>query len=161
MTVNLQAEIINSDNIQELNRLASELVGQTCWKVNFSYGDELMLHFGDRLSYFQPVMSNKEKGSWILGTRTTMWQIIHPDCAIVNGTLDAEILTDSVQILVGKKVSAVEIDPVNMNTSIEFDKLKLILLPEVGGNNDLPDWEIFRPDGMVLQGSRVWSLIRA
>ena len=49
MTVKSQSSPIESSDIQALTQLAGKLIGKTCWRVNFSYGDELMLHFGDRI----------------------------------------------------------------------------------------------------------------
>ncbi|WP_295613667.1 hypothetical protein [Chamaesiphon sp. GL140_3_metabinner_50] len=59
MTVKSQSSIVNSRDLQALTQLACKLIGATCWRVNFSYGDELMLHFGDRVPYSQASMSGQ------------------------------------------------------------------------------------------------------
>ena len=55
-----------------------------------------------------------------------------------------------------------KIDAATMKLSIEFtDGLSLVLLPELEPEVGLPDWELFMPDGMVLQAGRLWSWIAA
>ena len=49
-----------------------------------------------------------------------------------------------------------------MQLSIEFtDSLSLVLLPELEPEAGLPDWELFMPDGMILQTGQLWSWIAA
>ena len=58
--------------------------------------------------------------------------------------------------------SIVNIDRETMLLSIEFtDGLRFVLLPELEPEVALPDWELFMPDGIVLQAGQSWSLIDA
>ena len=60
------------------------------------------------------------------------------------------------------RVLDVKIDEMTMQLSIEFtDSLSLVLLPELEPEAGLPDWELFMPDGMILQTGQLWSWIAA
>lgn len=162
MTVKHQSSIVHSRDLPALTQLASKLIGETCWRVNFSYGDELMLHFGDRLPYRQASMSGQEKGAWILGTRISQWQVNSAGSMIADSETDSIDPTSRVRVLIDKKVLDIKIDTATMQLSIEFtDGLSLLLLPESAQSAGLPDWELFMPDGMVLQAGRVWSSVAA
>ncbi len=162
MIVKSQSSIINSHDLQALTQLASNLIGETCWRVNFSYGDELMLHFGDRLPYRQASMSGQEKGAWILGTRVSPWQIYAAGAMVADSETNAAELSTQIRLPIGKKVRDVKLDPATMQLSIEFtDDLSLVLQPELDSEAGLPEWELFMPSGMVLQAGRVWSLLDA
>ena len=162
MTVKSQSTIVNSTDLQALTQLARKVVGETCWRVNFSYGDELMLHFGDRLPYPQASMSGPEKGAWILGTRISPWQVYSAGSMVADSETDAIDLIERVRVLIDKRVLDFQIDTVTMNLSIEFtDGCSFSLLPESDRSAGLPDWELFMPDSMVLQAGRIWSLIAA
>ena len=162
MTVKSQSSTIESSDLQALIQLAGKLIGETCWRVNFSYGDELMLHFGDRLSYRQASMSGQEKGAWILGTRISPWQVYAAGLMVANSETDSIDLIECIRVLIDRRVLAVEIDAATMQLSIGFtDGFSLTLLPELDLDPSLPDWELFMPDGMVVQAGRVWSLIAA
>ncbi len=162
MTVKHQSSIVNSHDLQALNQLARNLVGETCWRVNFSYGDELMLHFGDKLPYRQASMSGQKKGAWILGTRISAWQINSTGSMIAESATDSIELTDLVRVLIDKRVLDVKVDEATMQLRITFtDDLSLLLLPESAQSAGLPDWELFMPDGMVLQAGQIWSSVEA
>jgi hypothetical protein len=62
-----------------LFELLTALVGQRCLKADLSYGEELMLHFGDPVPYAHPKMVDEQKGSWILGSRASSWRILLND----------------------------------------------------------------------------------
>ena len=133
MTVKSQSSIVNSRDLQALTQLACKLIGETCWRVNFSYGDELMLHFGERVPYSQASMSGQEKGAWILGTRVSHWQVNSAGSIVADSETDSRDLIDLVRVLIGKRVLNVKIDEATMQLSIEFtDSLSLLLLPELG-----------------------------
>ena len=162
MIVKSQSSIVNSNDLQALIQLVCKLIGETCWEVNFSYGDELMLHFGERLPYPQACMSPREKGVWIFGTRISPWQVNLAGSIVADSEADSIDLIDRVRVLIGKKVLGAKIDEVTMQLSIEFtDSLNLLLIPESDQSAGLPDWELFMPNGMVIQAGRVWSSVDA
>lgn len=120
-----------------------------------------MLHFGKRVPYPQSSMSGQEKGTWILGTRISSWQIYSAGSKIADSETDSAKPTAQVE-LVGKRVLDLKIDKETMLLSIDFtDGLRFVLLPELEPEAALPDWELFMPDGTVLQAGRIWSLIDA
>ena len=65
-----------SQNPLILRSLLGTLLGQRCLKVDLSYGDELMLHVGEPISYQHPNLAAEKKGAWILGTRASAWQLL-------------------------------------------------------------------------------------
>lgn len=69
-------EIKASRDFKKLQELLQELVGQPCLRANYTYGDELELHFGDPQPYRHPKLAGRNRGSWVLRTFVTPWAIL-------------------------------------------------------------------------------------
>ena len=61
------SQILNS--LLNLNQIIQPIIGETCHQIAFSYGDELLLNFGEMTAYSHPKLSHLRKGSWQLSTR--------------------------------------------------------------------------------------------
>lgn len=165
MTTNSAQQTFTSSDLGVVHTIVDRLIGKTCWQVRFSYGDELTLHFGDRVSYAQPSMANMEKGSWILGTRGTSWQLSRAPNCIVNSDATPEIMRENVLQIEGLALMALDINYPSLGLILTFgEQLQLSVLPSLEDDNyDLPYWELFTPEQYVLKvGSKlIWSYTRA
>ena len=165
MTTNSAQQTFTSSDLRAVHTIVDRLLGKTCWQARFSYGDELTLHFGDRVSYAQPSMANLEKGSWILGTRGTNWQLSCASNSIVNSDATPEIMRENVRQIEGLALTALDINYPSLRLTLTFgERLQLSILPCLADDEyELPYWELFTPEQYVLEvGSRLtWSYTRA
>lgn len=168
MTIELIHQITDISGIDQLYAIANRVVGEKCWKAALSYGDELMLHFGEQIPYTHPSMVGKHKGSWILGTRGTAWQLNNPSDA--TATLDTEaaildIFKRELRQLEGNVLQSLKIGHPVLGLTLDFSQgIQLTITPPVRYDKfDLPYWELFTPDHQVLQvGTQSsWSLIQS
>ena len=165
MTTNSVQQTLTSSDLGAIHTIVDRLLGKTCWQARFSYGDELTLHFGDRVSYAQRSMADLKKGSWILGTRGTNWQLSRASNCIVNSDAIPETMRENVRHIEGLALTALDINYPNLGLILTFgEQLQLSVLPSLEDDNyDLPYWELFTPEQYVLKvGSRLtWSYTRA
>ncbi|MBW4470054.1 MAG: hypothetical protein KME45_06575 [Stenomitos rutilans HA7619-LM2] len=168
MTIELTHQITDIKGINQLYAIASRVIGETCWKATLSYGDELTLHFGEQIPYTHPSMAGKHKGSWILGTRGTAWQLNNPSDA--SATLDTkaamlDIFKRELRQLEGNILQSLKIDYPVLGLTLNFSQgIHLTITPPVRYDEfDLPYWELFTPDHQVLQvgPQSSWSLIQS
>ena len=64
----------NSD-LTPLKLQLKHILGEICWRVKISYGDELRLDIGEKIPFYHHKMGNRLKGSWNFGSRCTFWQL--------------------------------------------------------------------------------------
>lgn len=166
MTTNLIRHITEASDIRQLHAVANRVVGETCWKVALSYGDELTLHFGEQIPYLQPSMAGKKKGAWILGTRGTAWQLDQSSDTTVTQDAEADILSllkREVRRLEGNILQSLNIGYPVLSLSLNFNQgSQLTITPSIRDDEfDLPYWELFTPNHQVLKvGPKTsWSLI--
>lgn len=76
MTTNLIKQVKEATDLGELIKITNEIIGEICWRANLSYGSELNLHIGAKVSYSQKSMAGKLKGAWILGAQATSWRLL-------------------------------------------------------------------------------------
>lgn len=153
MTSNLAQSINNAADLDELYEIALQMVGQVCWMAKFSYGDELMLHLGERIPFTHPLMAGKEEGSWILGTRGTFWKLESPGRNVTTSEADLEILEQSIKRIEGSTLASLEINYPTLALVLKFSNgYQLEILPSSGDDEyELPYWELFTPQHRVLQ----------
>ncbi len=162
MITNLVKNITQPSDLEQLIQIISGIIGEICWKASLSYGDELTLHIGARITYSQKSMAGKEKGAWILGTRATQWRIDGSSETLVSANDDPEIIRQKVNAIKDSTIAGIETEYCNLALTVTFSNgCKLILLPNSEDDVDLPYWEMFTPHQMVLKvgpGGR-WSYI--
>ena len=164
MKSNLVHEVTQSTDLEPLREITSGVIGEICWKVSLSYGDELSLHIGARIPYSQKSMSGKEKGAWILGTRLTAWRLDAPNETLATSVDAPEILRHKIQAIENTKITSLETRYPDLALAVKFNNgCKLILFPTVEDDSDLPYWEMFTPSRMVLKvgPGGIWSYIRS
>ena len=174
---NSPPEVRNSSDWKELETILHGLIGQTCWKATRVYGDELALHFGERMPCGIAQMPSLEQGSWIFGTRATPWRLDAPGKSSVTSADESDRLQPRLAELEGAKVVRAVVPCCVLNGQAQptqrcwpglllaFDKgLALELLPGIEELSDtLALWELFTPGNMVLEfgPSLVWSYLRS
>lgn len=172
-----------------LHALLTTMVGQLCVRVDLSYGDELMLHVGEPLSYAHPKLADEKKGSWILATRASSWRILlsDPPALVEYGWLPPE---PTLEKLARESIDGTEAERraaglegrvvrdirllkfqlptpigVGMGLVVNFgvrDNLLIVPSPEADlDENPVADWELFTPFHMYLKvgPGLVWSYV--
>jgi hypothetical protein len=174
---NPTTEVRNSFDLKGLETVLQGLAGQVCWMAKLTYGDELALHFGDRIPCGIPRFPGLEEGSWIFGTRATPWQLDVPGKSRVTSADDRNVLQPRLADLEGAKVVRAAVPTCVLNEQahatqsfwpgflIVFDNgATLQLLPGIEELRDtLALWELFTPGNMVLEfdPNLAWSYLRA
>ncbi|MBC6421477.1 MAG: hypothetical protein GDA38_07885 [Hormoscilla sp. SP12CHS1] len=154
--VKVQRRTIFND-LEGVKEITQLIVGETCWRAIMSYGDELVLHAGARIPYSQKSMVGKEKGSWILGTKITEWQL---ECKgeMLFSSQSLPEMRDEIHVIEGTKITAFEIST-ELGLTVEFSNgCQLKLFPNEQDDSDLPYYELFTPDRMVLKVGKGASL---
>jgi hypothetical protein len=173
MIIDLREPVAKSSSRGHLRLLLEGLVGQPCVKVAFSYGGELLLHFGDRLPYEHPKMQGKARGSWVLGTRASVWKLFLEASGVLIGSPGSEphdypnpprISNEEVEAkaraIAGVWVAGTDPLPTRPGDGyallVRFgDGSHLMVLPSPPDEEDaadpVADWELFTPFGMYLQ----------
>lgn len=160
MTTNIVNNITQPTDLEPLIQIISGIIGETCWRASLSYGDELTLHIEARIPYSQKSMAGKEKEAWILGTWATPWRLVNPSKILVTSNDNPEIIKQKLDVIKDSTITVIETDYQNLALAITFSNgCKLTLLPNIEDDVDLPYWEIFTTDRMVLKvgPGAIWS----
>ncbi len=146
-----------ANSIANLNQIIQPIIGETCHQIAFSYGDELLLDFGEMTAYDHPKLAHLRKGSWQLSTRATPWYLMMGNglCSyssmFVNYKDAAESLQMSLQFLENTKLTNFVIDSDNFKLTLSFeDYCKLILEPDLEDDSGLAYWELMMPNEQIL-----------
>jgi hypothetical protein len=124
------------------------IVGQLrrllCWRARFSYGDELMLDFGERRPEERRLLAGQYRGAWVLGMRASEWTVGGPHSDI--GMAEETTVVDT---RVGFPC---------LDLNLEFDTGLVIAVTPDPDEQSLAAWELFTPDGMLLKAGpgRSW-----
>ena len=187
--IDLKNAVKESRDLRLLEAMLGALVGQHCLKVELSYGDELMVHLGAPVPYSSPKLADETKGAWILGTRTSHWNLLlsgPPLLIVTNGepsnglTVDApqqtppEEVEQKAESLMGCTVMAVKPEwpfpqasySGGVGLVVEFSNgSRLAVIPDDGPDDGTPlaDWELFTPYDMYFMcgPGPVWSYRRS
>ncbi|MGG6270130.1 hypothetical protein ACQ4M3_33920 [Leptolyngbya sp. AN03gr2] len=153
MTLETAHRIGTVQDLTQPLELANRLVGETCWQASFSYGDELNLHFGERIPYSHPKLVGQSKGSWILGSRGTNWQLESPLGILITSEASREEMEAEVKKIEGSTVTKLEIGFPQLDLILSFDhQLCLKILPTSEDDEyNLAYWELFTPDHHLLE----------
>lgn len=145
----------------ELQTIVNGLLQKECWKVAFSYGDELVLHLGNRVPYNNPKMMGCEKGEWILGTLGSEWTLECGTEQICTSNQSPEITKERLRHLENTRVTALQIQSSDLSLRISFDGDYHLLISDRAKDNDpdLATWELFMPDHRLLRvgPGKTWS----
>lgn len=149
------------------NEIIWKMLRATCWRADLSHGDELRFHIGERLPYSQPSMAGREKGAWMLGTRESAWRIESQTGTLVSSEEDPRVLKQKLQHVEGTAIITFTIGYPDLSLTMNFSKpsalYALKVFPNTESEVDLPYWELFTPNRMLLKvgPGAVWAYISA
>ncbi|OBQ38777.1 MAG: hypothetical protein AN487_06560 [Anabaena sp. CRKS33] len=150
-----------ANSILDLNQITQPIIGETCHQVAFSYGDELLLDFGEMTAYNHPKLAHLRKGSWQLSTRATPWYLMlkkgvsWSSSMLVNNENTVEFAKIQLQCLENKKltnfVTLANSNEMKLILSFEGDlNYELILEPDLEDDSGLAYWELLMPNEQIL-----------
>ncbi|WP_224409279.1 hypothetical protein [Oscillatoria salina] len=191
MNLMLIQSIDSETDLKQLQEIVKNICGEICWEAKLSYGDELSLEIGDKIPYSHKLMKNKQKGSWTFGTRGSQWKLYsiyftldfpansqntvsllnsseisrkRISELIVSSESELEIIKEKIKLVEGNEISKFELEYPSLVLKISFNnKYELQVFPDWEDDYDLPYWELFTPDNMLLQlgVGRSWSYQRS
>ena len=132
------------------------MIGEICRQVSFSYGDELVLDFGELTPYTHPQLADLSKGSWQLTTQATPWRVKQDDQVLVaTATSDTEEEITQAKILVkqleNKKLLSLFVEKNTIHLILNFeDEYQLIIEPDLTNDSGLAYWELLMPTEQIL-----------
>ena len=166
-----QTSIFDSqtDLKQIIQIITRKIIGETCCQIDFSYGDELQLDFGEMRAYSHPELTHLAKGSWQLSTRATEWILKHNNKFLIsdidnynrielemfpftwNSSESKTQVLETVKQLEHKKLNNLVVDEVSMGLTLFFeDDYQFVLKPNLQDDSDLAYWELITPNEQVL-----------
>ncbi len=165
---------VGSAEFARINDLVGALSGTLCWKVDFSYGDELYADFGARLTQRRGPRAGTHYGEWELGASFSAWIIRHADgSGVTSGGVDRQTATEWFSEITDRLVVSAAVSLPDLDLLVEFDgghQLEIKACHEEGANpegdegdeggTEIPCWDLCLPDDQILEvwpGKR-WSL---
>lgn len=119
--------------IDKFNELTSKLIGQPLTQVSDSYGDVVILHFGNLTNYTHPKLSDLTRSDYEL--------VIKISNLVINGDLINHILKEIVVSF-------------TLNLHLTFDNNKSIGVFSNYSETELPYWELWIPgDNYIVADS--------
>lgn len=106
-------------------------------------------------------MAGKMKGAWILGAQATSWRLSENTETIVTSSDKTEEIKENISLIEKTTITQFDIGFPDLGITMSFnEKYKLILMPDVN-DYDLPYWELFTPEQMVLKvgAGAIWSYV--
>lgn len=163
MTTNLTKLVKEATDLGQLKKMTNNIVGEVCWEASLSYGSELILDIGAKVTYSRKSMAGKMKGAWILGAQATSWKLEESTKTIVTSSDETKKIKENISLIENTTITQFDINFPDLGLTVNFnDKYKLILMPDVN-DYDLPYWEWFTPEQMVLKigAGAIWSYVSA
>ncbi len=159
MTTNLTKQVKEVTDLAQIKNITNKIVGEICWRASLSYGSELVLHIGAKVPYSQKSMAGKVKGAWILGAQATSWRLSENTKTIVTSSDETEKIKQNISLIENTMITQFDIGFPDLGLTVTFnEKYRLIIMPDVN-DYDLPYWELFTPEQMVLKvgADAIWS----
>ena len=154
--------IQQADDLKPLCELIRPMIGELCWQAKLSYGDQLVLDFGQQRS------PDWKAGTWYLESRGTGWRLLAPDDTILaaddSGTRlsneEHEAVERKLQIVIDSRVADFSVHHPSLALALRFsNQYRLIIEPKAEDNAfDLSYWELMMPNGHLNVGPGLrWS----
>ena len=137
-----------ANSILNLNQITQPIIGETCHQIAFSYGDELLLDFGEMTAYNHPRLAHLRKGSWQLSTRATNFDLRKFSSYFKNYMC---LTKRQLRRWENKKLTNFVIDSNNFKLTLSFEcGYELILEPDLEDDSGLAYWELMMPNEQIL-----------
>lgn len=170
----------NSDDLAALRAFLQQIVGEPFLHARFSYGDELMLHFGAPSKLRAAKLAHLSEGSYIVAARASSWYLKTTRGSAVTVTSNGLASSDqdgakrlTTEQIEGRQliepgariVSATATAAGSESIATAFscslllsDGSSLLIVPESDADNDfddvtddVADWEVFTPHERYLR----------
>jgi hypothetical protein len=136
----MATQISIPDSQTALKQIMEGIIGEICHQIDFSYGDELQLDFGEMTAYSHPKLAHLYKGSWQLGTRATEWTLKQNNKVLHKAHLLQE-----------KKLNSFIVNANSMGLTLFFENdYQFILKPDLQDDSGLSYWELMMPNEQIL-----------
>ncbi len=152
--------IQESRDLDDLRDSLQALVGQVCWRVRFSAGDEVVLEIGDHTPDPLPKGLGSIPGYWTIGTRGSDWVLSRQDVIVaqLQQILEhdfrdsAAIAAEHMKTITGLRIVAVDIAYPDLALTLGFEHDVALRIAANHDEDDygVSDWEVFMPDGTLL-----------
>ncbi len=90
--VNLKEIRFESSDLEDLQALAKQLIGQPFQFFRVAYGEELRLHLGNLVNYSRSRTKGRTRGSFIIGSRASSW-------IVSSATTHTLLASDSIKVV--------------------------------------------------------------
>jgi hypothetical protein len=182
-----QEVVSGPSDLARINSLLGELEGQPCWRLEFIYGDELVVAFGAQVKRAGGPLKGKLFGEWELVTRASPWRVFRPDGSeVINAEAEREEAEPHFGEVTGRRVKTAAASLPDLDLRIELEDGTRLDVPcgekdetdsseteGSGGAEDTEDtedtedlelacWEVYLPGDRLLSvwpGGR-WALTR-
>jgi hypothetical protein len=114
--------------IDKFNELTTELIGQPLTQVTDSYGDVVVLHFGNLTNYTHPMLSHLKQGVYRLVIKMSSFIFV---------------IDENRSELINKQLTELDIND-KLDLQLTFDNKSINILPEYS-ETELPYWELWMP----------------
>ena len=162
MNANQTQEIRQRSDIRKIEDITRGIIGEVCWGTHLSYGDEFRFEIGHKIP--DPILKNKEKGSWSLGTRASHWSLYLSNEKLVESTDELELVRQKIHLMDENRISSFKIDYPKLGLEIMFiNKMILRVRPTWDNDSQLAHWDLMVPNNMFLKvgPASTWSFHRS
>jgi len=159
MPESLAQKIQGLNDLDHLKELMRPVIGELCWDVHLSYGDELRLEIGAKKSY-QLFGEVKYKGEWMLGSRGTAWKMTSADEIIATSDDEPEIMKQKAHAVVDTSIVDFDVTYPGLVLTVTFSNgIKFTILPTPEDDQyEVAYWELFMPHALIQVGpGAVWT----
>jgi hypothetical protein len=165
MSVRSPKQTSSSSDRVKLHKTLQGVIGKRCWKVAFGYGGELRLHLGARIPYASPKLAGqkKESGGSDRAERNGCYQRRTASFTRTkgrNGFKGKEPRRSR-----GGRLFDLQVIPPSDALVLGFSNRCLVFLTPSAEDEkyDLPYWEMFMPNGMLVAygPGKKWSCKRS
>ncbi len=146
--------IKNNKDLDQLREKIKPILGQLCWEVRLTYGDELCLEIGKKVGYDSPLLADDLKGEWQFGSRGTDWQLLYNNSIIANSNLDREQIFPYLKLIENTIILEFEPNYPDLTLIIAFNNgYQLKFIPDLTDleNQDVACWELFTANNQLLE----------
>ena len=141
-------EIKSADDVPEVVRLLTVIVGKPCWQIRFGYGDEIFIDIGDQISYclvVNGVEFPKKKGEFIVASYGTDWILMKGGEIVTRSSESRDVINAKLSGLIGNLIVRIEVAFPKLTFTVFMEgDYALSITPQAEDDKiDLPYWQVF------------------
>lgn len=133
-----------------ISLILKQLKDEVCTQIHYSYGDELILDFGELSNHTHPKLNHLQKGEWQLGFRASEWKFFKDGKFKTSSNILHEN-KDLLHLIVNNKLTDVVIDQETFKCTLKFENnFRIEIECDLESNDDLAHFELFMPEHKYL-----------